>query len=281
MTRWFSVLLVTAILTGCVSTPKEHVSGFVSLHPAMTETLFALGAGDQLIGRSDYCTTPDAALPLPTFGTALTPEIEALANLKPTSVLLDASYGAKVDLIRGVAPVTSLPWLTKEDVVSSTLKIGALMGTQKRAQEWADTYKQFLWSTPEPNAPSAVLLLGNGEITHKTLWYIKPDSLHGAALASAGFRNIVPTGIKGPPSMSIEQLIAYDPDVLLILSTEANSHTIETSLGQIKPLKAIQNHRLRVIEGKQVMSNGPGIIDLIQRLKTAYVDVTAPQKPGH
>src|SRR3984957_21095933 len=59
----------------------------VSLAPAITETLFALGAGPQVVGVSQYCDYPPQVLKLPKIGTFLTPNIEAIAGLRPTLVI--------------------------------------------------------------------------------------------------------------------------------------------------------------------------------------------------
>jgi iron complex transport system substrate-binding protein len=59
----------------------------VSLAPAITETLFALGAGPQVVGVSQYCDYPPEVLKLPKIGTFLTPNIEAIAGLRPTIVI--------------------------------------------------------------------------------------------------------------------------------------------------------------------------------------------------
>ena len=252
-------------LSACAA-PTPQQGGWVSLHPAITETLFEFGVGHRLTGRSDYCTYPKEAKSLTTYGTALTPEIEKLANLKPDGVLLDASFGTKVDAIARVAPVTRLSWLTLADVTESTLKLGELMGEPEQANQWVQKYKAHLGDTPAEDAPTALLVLGTGEMTHETLWYVKPDSLHGAALASAGFRNVVPEGLSGPPKMSIEQLIAYDPNYLLVATTDEDKDAVVTSLSKIKPLQAVQNDKIRVLAGERTMSIGPSIITLTQQL---------------
>ncbi len=60
----------------------EKIS-IVSLAPNATETLYALGVGDQLVGRTDYCTYPDEALSLPSIGTLYNPSLEKLVSLQP------------------------------------------------------------------------------------------------------------------------------------------------------------------------------------------------------
>src|SRR5882724_4221704 len=59
----------------------------VSLSPSVTETLFALGAGPQVVGVSQYCDYPPVVRELPKVGSFLTPNIEAIVGLKPTLVI--------------------------------------------------------------------------------------------------------------------------------------------------------------------------------------------------
>ena len=252
---------------GCSSAPTTNTSGIISLHPAVTETIFALNAGDQLSGRSQYCGTPDAAAELPVFGTALTPNIEALASAQPRLVIVVTSDQTQTERIGEVASTLALPWLTTDDIVASTRQLGTHIHRVNEANALANQYEATLTSAIPDNAPTAVMLLGNGELTHKALWYIKPDSIHGSALAAAGFRNAMETGIKGAPSVSIESLIAINPDVIIVLTTEENQAAILSSLTPIKPLRAIQTEQLFVVSGPHVMGNGLGILTLVDQLR--------------
>jgi len=252
--------------TACSSSAPQRAGGWVSLHPAITETIFALGAEDRLIGRSDYCTYPEQALALPSFGTTLTPEIESLAAARPERVLVDGSYGAKTEAISQVAPVNTLNWLTLADVTKATNELGQWAGKTAEAEALVTAYQTHLSGTPAPDAPTALLLIGSGDLTLKSLWYIKPDSLHGTALASAGFRNVMEAGRSGPPQLSIEQLIALDPEVLLVVSADESKDAVIDALSTLTPLQATRNKRIRVIGGARSLSIGPGIVTLSQQL---------------
>ena len=62
----------------------------VSLSPNVTETIFALDAGDLLVGRSDYCNYPETATTLPSVGTLYNPSLEMLLSLEPNLVISSA-----------------------------------------------------------------------------------------------------------------------------------------------------------------------------------------------
>ena len=68
----------------------------VSLSPAVTEILFALGAQDLLVGRTDFCVYPDAAMDIPSIGGISNLNIESILALKPDLVISGSMVGKKV-----------------------------------------------------------------------------------------------------------------------------------------------------------------------------------------
>ena len=65
----------------------EHPQRLVSLAPSITETLYALGLGDLLVGDTDYCDYPPEAKRKPRVGNLLNPSLERIVSLKPDLVL--------------------------------------------------------------------------------------------------------------------------------------------------------------------------------------------------
>ncbi len=89
----FVALVMTVVALACAcsrrSPPPEQASErrIVSLAPSTTEALFALGAGDQVVGRSRFCDYPAEARRLPTVGGFIDPNLEAIVALRPTLVV--------------------------------------------------------------------------------------------------------------------------------------------------------------------------------------------------
>src|SRR5579884_1563697 len=89
-----AALLALAILLTlwCRPSPAWPAERIVSLAPSITETLFAIGAGPEVVGVSQYCDYPPAALKLPRVGSFLTPNLEAIVGLRPGLIIgLDTS----------------------------------------------------------------------------------------------------------------------------------------------------------------------------------------------
>src|SRR3989441_11946489 len=83
----FAVLVVAACRSDgrTVGRPAQRI---VSLLPSFTEILFAIGAGDRLVGRTQWCDYPPAALAIPSVGDGMPPNVEAVAGRKPDLVVL-------------------------------------------------------------------------------------------------------------------------------------------------------------------------------------------------
>lgn len=263
---------------GVASAPRTWADRWVSLSPAITETVFALGAGRALVGRSSYCTIPPAAAALRAAGTALEPDFEALASLRPTGVLMEAAQGSQVEQVERITEAFPLPWLTLEEITRSIEDLGDLLDVAEPAQQLADTFRSALTVEPPVEGPRTLLALAADDLGHRDLWFIKRNSLHGSALHGAGLRNAVADDVDGPPRMSIEELIAVDPELIVVLSAErlddAARQRVLHAFDHLEPLRAPKTGAVGVIDGPEALSVGPSILMVPGRLKALAADLS-------
>ncbi|HYQ18114.1 MAG TPA: helical backbone metal receptor [Polyangiaceae bacterium] len=248
----------------------------VSLTPAITETLLALGAGAQLVAVSDYCQLPPG-LALPRVGSSLTPNYEAIARLHPSLILSDDSAGAKQHELAALARCQVLPWLTLGEVVSSITRLGQIVGRPDAGRALAQRLEQRLSQQPPPSAPRALLLLSYDADRPAELWFIKRNSLHGAALGAAGARNAVERDVSGLPRLSVEELLKIDPDSVLILAPGATleqKRKLVESFSALSPLRAVKEKRIGIVNGNQAV--GPGILKLVDALSSVLKKLAEP-----
>lgn len=242
----------------------------VSLSPALTETVLALGGASQLVGVSDYCQLPKS-LTLPRVGSSLTPNYEAIAGLHASLVLCDDSAGAKRAELSALAHTEFLPWLTLSEVVKSTARLGQLLGQPAAGDALAQKLDARLSRQPAANAPRVLLLLSYDPDRPAEIWFIKQNSLHGAALAAAGARNAVARDVPGLPRLGVEQLLEIDPDLVLILpppgATPERRQDLVRAFSQLAPLRAVRAGRVKCIDGNQ--SVGPSILELVDAIEAA------------
>ena len=276
---WRSVLLLGLVCSCTQQNIQERTQGFISLSPAITETIFALGAQDKLIGRSDYCHFPSEAQTLPSFGTALTPNLEQIAQKKSEGLLFDGAFGSPKKELSAISEIHVYPWLSSKDMASSIEKLGDVMEKPKEANALAQKIRTVLAPKIDASSPSMIALMSGSDLKSGVFWYMRADSLHGEAVEAAGFRNVAPKDIHGTPNMSAEALLAQDPDLIIfICSPEIDTKAAQKFVDQMSrfpTLKAVQNKRVGYIIGENRMGIGPTITDLvydIQREGSALLD---------
>ena len=272
--------LVATVIAGAVHrwspspvrSPAFGEPRIISLSPAITETLFALDAGSQVVGRSNFCNLPKVVGALPSVGTGLTPSFEPIARLQPTQIITEASATSKVDGLEEIAPTTALPWLTLEEVAGSVRRLGSLVGREVSAEALARSLVSTLSVEPPSHGPRALLLMGTGGPDEATLFYVKATSLHGRAMHAAGLRNAIPDPTGGAPTLSLERLLEVDPDVILTMVpiddlTPDARREIASRFHKLTRLRAVRNQNVGVLAGSQYFSTGPTVLALVQALR--------------
>lgn len=253
-----------------VSTPGAP--RIVSLAPAITETLIALEATDRLVGVSTYCRT-DGLGELPRVGTALTPQYESLVRLEPTLILTSRVSGDQTELLSRIAPTRQLPWLTLEEVTGSVRELGELVGRPQAGRALAKRLEQVLSVEPSADAPRVLLAMSYEDTGDPRIWFVRKNSLHGAALRAAGGRNAVSQDVAGQPHLSVEELLRLDPDRIILLEDADRTSAEEAArrldqLRKLTPLGAVRRDRLGVVRLPNVFSGGPRILDLVEPLRS-------------
>ncbi|WP_296256725.1 helical backbone metal receptor [uncultured Ezakiella sp.] len=197
---------------------KENHSKIVSIAPSVTETLFEIGAGDIVLGRSDYCNFPKEAEKVTSVGSMTEPDVEKLISLKPTCVIAQTHYKEEVLTKLQKAGIKVFAMDTPksmEETYKSIETIGLITGKNTEARALVATMKAKLQSveryTKKLSAPTAYIVVGTGqygEYTHGK------DSFMDDILRIAGLTN-GPRDAEGF-SYTLEKLIALNPHYMLV-----------------------------------------------------------------
>jgi ABC-type Fe3+-hydroxamate transport system substrate-binding protein len=265
---WFSLACDHPNQKAAARSGKQRL---VSLSPAITETLFAIGAGAELVGVSNYCDYPEEAKKLPRVGTALTPSYEAIVRLRPSLILTEAADSAPRRELTALGVTKFLPWLSLEDIVASTRLLGALTSHSEAASGLAHKLWDGLAVAESANGPRVLVVLGESSGKLSEIYFIKRNSIHGAALRAAGARNAVERDVSGVPRLSIEELLRLDPDAIVVLVAATPNGPDDAQILRdyqaLEPLTARKKGRLSVLKEGAAFSNGPRILTLEQALE--------------
>ncbi len=190
----------------------------VSLAPANTEILFALGLGDKVVGVTEFSDYPPEALLKPSVGRYDIPNIELILAADPDLILADSIHQSEIIPqleSHGLTVVTIAP-ATFDEIFDSIRMVGEITGTEDEAEELLEDMEERVEAITERTAD-----LPESEITsvfylvwHDPLMTSGGDTLINEMIEIGGGRNIF-EDVSGAAMIELEELIARNPQVII------------------------------------------------------------------
>ncbi len=223
-----------------------HPRRVVSLNPTTTETIFAIGAGSLLIGRSHWDEWPDSARTIPDMGNGIGPNVEKIVAAHPDLVLLYASEDNRAAAERlesaGIRTI-SLRIDRIADFDRSVRLLGRVLGDSARAAVVLDTVAASL-----RRVASATRALRKPTVVWPMIdtspMVVGGGSFMNELLTIAGAHNVYAYLPQPSPIVSIEDVIARNPD-FVIRGGEGGSDSPLGGVWQAVPAIA-QGHVIRI-----------------------------------
>lgn len=214
--------LLLAFIAGPTPPADAQVPArLVSTSPSITETLFALGLGDRVVGVSRYCRFPPAVAALPRVGTFLQPDVELIARLKPDLVVIHPGPGsAERDLQRLNMRSVIVDRGGLDTVFSSIDRIGAAAGVPDRAAALVRTLEERLnrvrRAVAERRPQRVLLIVGRRPGTLTDLVAVGRRSyMSDLATIAGGVNVLADAALPEYPRISMETVIRLAPDVII------------------------------------------------------------------
>lgn len=246
----------------------------VSLVPALTATLFALGAEAQVVGVSDYCEQPAQTRTRPRVGGLLNPELERIVMLRPDLVLLYKTQEQIAARLQALGIKTRLLEADSlKDVFANLAAVGRITGTQKRARALAEQIRQRLESVrrraDRGARPRVLVVVSRDPLELKNIYASTSSHYIGELVEIAGGENVLPKG--SPAAVSKEQIVRLDPEVILDLSLAEGTDPAggRGSMGvwdQLGSVRAVRDGRVHAVSDAQALVPGPAAAQTASRL---------------
>lgn len=290
-----TVLILT--LSGCSpsgqtdeNTPDSDSSEpeslkIISLSPSQTETLFALGLEDAIIGVSDYCDYPEEAMQKENLGSSWTINLERVIELVPDIVFVyGESHAEALDQIKASGiEVVNLEPETVESVFESILLTGELTGKTDKANEIVEEMrkeKQSILEKVSNQTPIPVFY----QVWDEPLQTAGPDSFIHELITLAGGDNIAKDAEGSYPMYSVEALIEKNPEIYFMpphvsdfeSMTEEMAESIRDEVRNrpgFDQITAIKENRIELLEPN--IASRPGV-RIIQGLR-AFAEAMHPE----
>jgi iron complex transport system substrate-binding protein len=208
---------------------EERPSRIVSLSPTATESLFAIGAGEQVTAVDDQSTYPEEAPRTDLSG--FQPNIEAIAGYEPDLVVAGFDPGGLVDGLEKVdVPVLLQPAATDlEDAYSQIEELGDATGHPGEAEELVTTMRERIEELTASASADAEGLAVYHEVS-PDFFSATSETFIGGVYELLGLENIADeAGAKAPdyPQLSAEYIVDADPDLIVLADTRCCGQTSE------------------------------------------------------
>jgi iron complex transport system substrate-binding protein len=244
----------------------------VSLAPSLTEILFAIGAGSQVAGVTEFCDYPAEAQAKPKVGYSR-PNLESIVSLQPDLIVapqdfLQTDVIAKLEQLK--IPVFVLQARTVEDIAAQITTLGRMLERPAVANDLAGQIRRRvgeLRDRAKAWPKRRVLYVLNSE----PLTTVGPDSYIHQLLAVAGGENVASRASVPYPRLSIEEVLRQDPDVLLfpVGKFEAISEDEQQTWHRWATMAAVKHNRLVGVPSDLINRPGPRIIEGLDALARA------------
>ena len=276
--RKFKVFHLIALFLYSISFVDAHATSqrVISTSPAITEILFAIGAGDRVVGVTDYCNYPKNACLLPSIGGPLNPNTEKWIALKPDLIILqDDSV-----VLNKHANVFKIPTLevsvnNLENILRSIQVIADAMQTPKAGKQLVDKIKiqidNYRTSLGKTKPRQVLMLLSDTNDPSRDLYAVGRNTFLNELLSIAGGENILPETMATYPKISKEFIIAKSPEIIIEIGPTANLSN-EGILSREKAwtiyptIRAVKNDRLYFVGANYILIPGPRLVKILDIL---------------
>ncbi|SHH22611.1 iron complex transport system substrate-binding protein [Caloranaerobacter azorensis DSM 13643] len=242
---------------------EKEAKTIVSMAPGVTEKLFALGVGDRIKGRTQYCNYPEEVKNIPSIGTLYEPNLETILDINPDLVICETHFKDEVIAKLNEAGIKVIAKSTAKDiegVYDYMLKLGAIVNKNYEARALVsslrakvDRVKYVLKDLKESDKPKVYYVVGTGQWGEYTAG---KDTFISELISLAGGKNVADdiTGWK----YSLEKLIDHNPDI--IIGSQFNIDTMVNG-ENYQALSAIKNKKYKIVNEDIFVRAAPRAID--------------------
>lgn len=244
----------------------------VSMAPALTEMVFALGKGDQLVGNTKFCNYPEEAKRIQRVGGLIDVNLEILIHLEPDVILLYPESRDKLKIMEGKTKLVVVKHNSLQDVFDGIESVSAALGVEREGRELLsrinDGLDRVRRKVSGKEKKKVLLIIGRNPDKLANMFIIgKGDFLNGL-IDIAGAVNAY-SGDINYPSISIESVVAMNPDVIIELSAFNEGIDDEKVIGLWKKfsfISAVRDKRISIVKNDLWLIPGPRVAEIAEKM---------------
>jgi iron complex transport system substrate-binding protein len=259
---------------GRVVTLSRPPTRIISLSPSATEMIFAVGAGDRLVGVTQYCNYPSDALTISrvSSGTIEGVNRESILDLKPDVIFFKADHHQSlIDTFDKFGiPMVGVGAESIQEMFQEALDLGRFLETEAVAEQLVSQMRSELEAQTRRVASIS-------DDARKRVFYVVwddplmtagPQSFIGELIGIAKGKNIFDDVKQGYPQISSELVVDRDPQVIIRPSSDDDTNKLDRILDRKgwEGISAIRDKQVRTIDGDQISRCGPRLLQVLPSL---------------
>lgn len=270
--RLFSLLLVAASC-GAQDPAKLLPARIVSTAPSITEMLYALGLGDRIVGVDRFSRYPAEAARKPQIGDYAAPNLEAIASLRPTLVIIPTNPVQLRQRLENLKlRVLELEQEGIPAIYKSLRQVGEATGSTAKAESLVESIRQQLSAIRARASvlkPTRVMfVVGRMPGSLDGLMVAGQSSYLNEILEIAGGQNVFKDASAAYPKVSLEEILARNPDVIIDMGemadtvgvTDAQKRNVVGLWNRMGSIAAVRNHRVNAVASDIFVVPGPRVV---------------------
>jgi iron complex transport system substrate-binding protein len=283
------LVLLVALAAGILSLPgavpiearrseTAAPARLISLVPAVTEMLFALGLGERMVGVSSFDRFPPEVERVPKVGALLDPDVERILSLRPDLVFI---YRSQVDLEKQLGrariPVFTYAHAGLADVTATIRRVGERTEVADRAESLARSIESSIEAIREGSRrrprPRTLVVFGRDAFSLRGIYASGGVGFIHDMLLAAGGDNVFDNVKREAVQATTELIIARRPEVILELRADpidpATAAKELRTWAALSSLPAVQTGRLHIIADPRTVIPGPRVAEGLEVLARA------------
>ena len=257
----------------------QHIDRIVSLAPNLTEIVYFVGAGDRLVGDTEYCDYPAEAKKVAKIGDTMHPSVERIIALKPQIVLVSTAsqleaFTKQLDQQQIAVYVTNPRNL--DEVFRSISTLGDLFGTKEQADKLvADLRRRSDAVTAAVSATKPIAVFY--QVSDQPLYTIGRESFLTDLVRRAGGISATADVPGAFPRFSDEAALAARPEAIILPTGGSMGNANAKIAAPLKNSPAALNNRIYKINDDYLSRPGPRLIEGLEEMARALHPEVASQ----
>lgn len=192
----------------------------VVLSPSANEIVYALGKGNEVVGNTTYCTYPETSLKVTKVGGYFNPSLEKILALDPTLVIMQENnykMGQKLQQLQIRTRIIKIDRLSS--IKSSVLEIGRTLNENDKANKIVQSIDTELENIKNIVKNKRILIVMGHNLSLASRIFVAGQNLYFDDIINASSNiNALQSKRKGQPVLNMENIIACNPDIVILLS---------------------------------------------------------------